>query len=596
MILKGIFPTRLKILRFFAHLHRLLVTLEHGFARFSGSVVGPQFKTDYTASFIAFLGRPMTSSSTLRFPLTKTLLSKLDFQHRWIGTDDHGQPVTEPTPAGVREWYVYDSERRGLYLRVSSSGASWGVRRRLPGDGGRAHALRRKLGDWPTMSVQVARQRAEAWLGLLADGQDPLLMLEATAGQTRQALSEQKQTVGWAFERWMQHMKPTSAAGTHVDRELVKQWMASSPLFARPCRAITMDDIEATFGPMFGYASDQRDPVTKEALYAEPPTWGPQSLQEGGRPLASVWKAYRYAKAAWTWQIQSLLRVEDVSASPFRAWQKGKKWPKPPPRESRLDVRKGDDQAWMRALWAARFEGADTSRVLADLLWLLSLWGTRIDEVAQAQWGDWNREQDLLVVPVERTKTRRGFMVPLTAHTVEVLELRQAHLQRWKRPTGPTDFIFASRVKGQPVKWPYSFLRRLEALGMPKIRPHDLRRGVASDTARMTGQRGGMIVSMMLNHATPGTDVGQVTSDYLADKAEILRPHIEAREAVFLHVLDPARYPKPPEFGAFMGARRATAPAPVKPEGDPLAAALAFLKSNPDAVGGFMQDLYRKDE
>ena len=86
-------------------------------------------------------------------------------------------------PHGKTQALLWDSAVTGLYLRCfAGGGRSWMFRYRADG-GGRAAPLRSvKLGDYPTLSIDAARQAARALAGAVAKGSDP-----TTERQTRRA-------------------------------------------------------------------------------------------------------------------------------------------------------------------------------------------------------------------------------------------------------------------------------------------------------------------------------------------------------------------------------------------------------------------------
>lgn len=67
---------------------------------------------------------------------------------------------------------LWDDDPRGLGVRVSTGGKkSWILKYRLPGSGDKQRFM--KLGDYPTVSLQQARQIAKANLAAVAAGGDP---------------------------------------------------------------------------------------------------------------------------------------------------------------------------------------------------------------------------------------------------------------------------------------------------------------------------------------------------------------------------------------------------------------------------------------
>lgn len=505
----------------------------------------------------------------LRFTLTKSLIASIEFDQQWVGMDRSGNPVVAPTPETTSDWLIYDSEVPGLYIRVTANERSWGIRKRRGGDGALGNPVRRSLGKVEHLSLNVARERARAWMADLGAGLDPKAI-------QKDAAAARRQTVGDHFDQWRLQMDPTSKPATVADRRLIGGWMKASPLWKKSIWDVSTDDVEATFGPMFALAMhlERGEPVSS-FVYRSPAgsgsgpkelrglDWGvhaarvankhPKRVNGGSHKdrsgLASVWKCFRYTKAAWVWAIASNAKVDTVLANPFKHWAKGKKLPKPKGREQRLDAREDDGKRWLQVIWEQRSHSSNTIQATADLLWLTALWGTRLKEVAISKWKDVDTKLKVLNVPANRVKNGRPFAVPLTDHALGILEERRQRNAAAKKPAGDDDWIFPSRWPDRPIRFPYTMLRNLEAKGeIPKLRPHDLRRGAASDVARMSGERQGMITALLLNHAS-GDGMGQVTMEYVVDKADQLRPYVQHREQILLHLLGMA--PEPPLLAAF---------------------------------------------
>ena len=77
---------------------------------------------------------------------------------------------TAKVPSGKTEIKLRDSLVSGLYLRISASGGRrWYYRYRT--DSGEVRPL--KIGDYPTLPIDSARDAAKAHAGQVAKGDDP---------------------------------------------------------------------------------------------------------------------------------------------------------------------------------------------------------------------------------------------------------------------------------------------------------------------------------------------------------------------------------------------------------------------------------------
>ena len=94
-------------------------------------------------------------------------------------TKAHVECLYVPTQGQV---FLRDSELKGFIVRVTSGGAkTFCLEKRIKG-----RSIRRKIGSYPDMSVERARQRAHVWLGQIAEGKNPF---EEDDNQAREKLT-----------------------------------------------------------------------------------------------------------------------------------------------------------------------------------------------------------------------------------------------------------------------------------------------------------------------------------------------------------------------------------------------------------------------
>ncbi len=109
----------------------------------------------------------------------------------------------------------------------------------------------------------------------------------------------------------------------------------------------------------------------------------------------------------------------------------------------------------------------------ANAIRLFILTGARRSEVLKAEWDQFDLEKGLWVKPSSHTKQRREHRVPLSDEACQLLTRMQAD-------AGTSPYLFPS-TSGRPIpdiKRPWEHIR--EALGMPELRIHDLRHTYAS--------------------------------------------------------------------------------------------------------------------
>ncbi|WP_321865392.1 site-specific integrase [Paraburkholderia tropica] len=145
---------------------------------------------------------------------------------------------------------------------------------------------------------------------------------------------------------------------------------------------------------------------------------------------------------------------------PFRDSMLPKGWDDP--RERRLEPNE------QRALFG-RLRQLENPR--RDHWWLMVrlalLTGARLQEVALAEWSDFNIEERAWTIPAHRCKTRRTRVIPLGRRALNVLRLLRAR----KDPNRPRVF----HTMGTPAACSQEFRKLRESAGVDDFRFHDLR-------------------------------------------------------------------------------------------------------------------------
>lgn len=452
--------------------------------------------------------------AAVRIRLSKEVLQGLSFTHRIVAVDKAGKPIFEPTPPGLSDWIVRDLVVRGMGVRVSPGAASYFVQRKMGG----STSIKRTLGQVSDITLDLARRRAQEWLGMMASGKDPLV--EKAASQ-RASTAQRKRDRQSMRVVYADYMKAKSGGGsqdgeegvrlgkasTATDRAKVARWMDASPLWSVSLHALTTDDLEKTFDPLFGSALSEK---------VKKPAWGPKK-----RSLSSAWKIWRYTKAAYN----NALAKEGVASrrgvSPFAALETTRNWPKPKSRTTYLDTNKAKGQAWLAELVSMRGHDRPEVGVFADYLICLLLWGGRKEEVERLQWSDVDFKDDIVTLREENTKSGRPHYLPLTPWARTVLEERRAKNEGWERDG---DWVFPSRQRGKHIANFRGVLLELKKETGLWITAHDLRRTFATETAIQTQNI--LLVSAALNHSGGAS----TTRGYIRNVANMLRPVFEVRE------------------------------------------------------------------
>lgn len=371
-------------------------------------------------------------------------------------TDDAIRKQAPPASGRIE---IRDESTPGLTLRVYADGTrTWTVRVRLAG--GRAAGFRRlTLGDWlPTgdgVGLSEARRRAREARARAQLGQDPQRPRKRRAAPgTLQALSA-------AFLADMRRsLRPNTL--------LVYEGRLSGDIL-----------------PALG----QRRPgqITRAHVRALLDDVARRSPSQAIRCRAVLSRLYAWAMAR-----------DLVDASPVAGV----------PKPARLSP--GERvYSWseVEAIWKAA-PGCGTGGRLIQLALLtaarpMELLACRVDEL--------DLEGGLWRLPAERSKSRRGRVIPLSPPAVELL--REAR--------GP--YLFPGRSRGHQQNQTQAMLRRLrDASGIPDLTPRDCRRTVATHLAEAGTPD--IVVSAILGHARTSVAVTGVylRHGYLAESRAAL--------------------------------------------------------------------------
>ncbi len=191
-------------------------------------------------------------------------------------------------------------------------------------------------------------------------------------------------------------------------------------------------------------------------------------------------------------------------------------------------------KTWMGGELEAFLAAEEGSRYHA--LWtMLATTGCRRGEALGLRWGDMNLDEATAtirqqvtsighkIVIAEGTKTGKGRQVGLDARTVTVLRAHKASQAAERLALGPgyrdEDLCFA-KVDGGPLHPEFvsrQFVRRCQALGLPRIRLHDLRHTWATlaleagldvkVVSNRLGHSSVLVTADIYTHVAPATDI-----------------------------------------------------------------------------------------
>lgn len=352
-------------------------------------------------------------------------------------------------PAGSRDALVFDTEQRGLGVRVMASGSKSyvvryviaGVRARMP------------LGSVDAISLAAARAAAGTVLGDVAKGLDPAGQRKAAAETAKAEALRERMTLARLVEDWERlHLAHRSDRYRKDATESLKRAMGD--WWNRPAERLQRRDVVAVV--------DRLTPSVSRAVAA-------------------------YGRACFTWGTKR----GSVPGNPFVAL---------PVPGSNVQRERVLTDAEVASVWrAAEADGTPYGPIVR----LLLLTGQRRDEVRGLAWAELSADLATWTVPSVRTKNGKTSVVPLSAPAQAILRARLAEVRDQRRGLvfpgegGRVRFGNFSKAKTDLDK----------ATGVAGWRLHDLRRTVATGLQRLGVRL--EVTEAILNHVS-GTRGGIV--------------------------------------------------------------------------------------
>lgn len=372
----------------------------------------------------------------------------------------------------AKQYDVMDDER-GFGVRVGKTGIAFILLARFPRS---KHPTRRTIGQYPSMTLADARDKAREWRNLIKVGKDPDEIAKQRQREVEEhRLSEARKvenTFASVAEAYFAHMrgrKPPPRGSVEVERvvrsELLPRWAQ------RPIGELSRRDLI-------------------EVLDAAVKRGAPSTAHH----------VHSYASRVFSWAVSR--DKYGIEANPFLGMNLDKIVGPENPRTRVLD----DDE--LRALWEA---AGDIGYPFGPYVKMLMLTGQRKGEVSDLPWKE--IKANLWTVPPERFKSKEAHLVPLTQDACAILD----DLPRFKGG----DYVFSTTYGEAPIRGFSNLKIRLDRKA--KIAPfvlHDIRRTVRTRLASL--KVSDIVAEMVIGHGKKGLGRIYDQHKYLDEMREAL--------------------------------------------------------------------------
>lgn len=314
----------------------------------------------------------------------------------------------------------WHSVGEGLWLQVKASGSrSWLFRYMLQG---KPHGM--GLGQYPVVSLAKAREEAAKCKALLVEGEDPIAARDSGREQERLEAAR-KQTFKQCAEAFIESHK----SGWRNPKS-ESQWKASLEVYVYPLLGdLPVQDIDTT---LVLKVLEQKKSNFKGVRF-----WNarPETASRIRNRVENVldWAAARDFRrgenpARWRGHLENLLpkRAKLVQVTHHAALQY---------------EQIGDFLRKLRKL----------DGIGVDAFELLILTASRTSEILGANWGEFDLEKRLWVIPAGRIKAGREHRVPLSGRAVEILRGLKTTAADNGQQRGVDGFVFAGRLGAKPL-------------------------------------------------------------------------------------------------------------------------------------------------
>jgi integrase len=391
--------------------------------------------------------------------------------------------VREQVPEEGRHVQVFDTEVRGFSIRILASGnRCFSLDYRFAG-----RQRRMTIGRWPEWTVTAARERARDLRRMIDEGGDPL----GTRGELREAPRFSDMIDRYLVEH-VPHLAKTNAS----DQQSMLTKLVKPHWGKKLVAEITPHDVAKLLNIIAkGRARPSKEKPNNRArkLQAAKPT--PIRANRVGEVLRKMFTL----AIGWGWRT-------DNPASAFK---------------KRLENERERFLSQEEIGKLAEVLDAAVDQRAAGIIRLCMLTGSRVGEVRQARFEQFNLELGSWSKPAATTKQRKIHRVPISAEVAAIVRQRQLLVPK------ANPWLFPGDTPGQPVKEIRRFWINVQKdAKLPDVRIHDLRHTFAS--LLVSGGASLEMIGKLLGHSQM-----QTTQRYAHLMDSPLRAGVDAVASMF---------------------------------------------------------------
>ena len=391
--------------------------------------------------------------------------------------------VREQVPEEGRHVQVFDTEVRGFSIRILASGnRCFSLDYRFAG-----RQRRMTIGRWPEWTVTAARERARDLRRMIDEGGDPL----GTRGELREAPRFSDMIDRYLVEH-IPHLAKTNAS----DQQSMLTKLVKPHWGKKLVAEITPHDVAKLLNIIAkGRARPSKEKPNNRArkLQGAKPT--PIRANRVGEVLRKMFTL----AIGWGWRT-------DNPASAFK---------------KRLENERERFLSQEEIGKLAEVLDAAMDQRAAGINRLCMLTGSRVGEVRQARFEQFNLELGSWSKPAATTKQRKIHRIPISADVAAIVRQRQLLVPK------ANPWLFPGDTPGQPVKEIRRFWINVQKdAKLPDVRIHDLRHTFAS--LLVSGGASLEMIGKLLGHSQM-----QTTQRYAHLMDSPLRAGVDAVASMF---------------------------------------------------------------